>query len=179
MGSKPVEDDADDQIKIFYCSRTHSQLSQFADELRRVSFPSSLPPQENIQGSGNGQLGLEEGIKHLSLGSRKQLCINPKVASLTNATAINERCMELQQSNVTADKRCPYLPGKDHEGAMLDFRDRTLATVQDIEDIGRVGRQLGVCPYYSSRSVVKHSEVRILSASQSFGCVQCSETTRL
>ncbi|KAL1972194.1 hypothetical protein VTN31DRAFT_7413 [Thermomyces dupontii] len=159
MGSKPVEDDADDQIKIFYCSRTHSQLSQFADELRRVSFPSSLPPQENIQGSGNGQLGLEEGIKHLSLGSRKQLCINPKVASLTNATAINERCMELQQSNVTADKRCPYLPGKDHEGAMLDFRDRTLATVQDIEDIGRVGRQLGVCPYYSSRSVVKHSEI--------------------
>lgn len=42
---------------------------------------------------------------------------------------------------------------------MLDFRDHALATVKDIEDIGSVGKKVGICPYYASRSVIKHSEV--------------------
>lgn len=157
------EDNDNDEIKIFYCSRTHSQLTQFANELRRVSLPPSLPtpqqrPEEPSTATENTEL--EEGVKHLSLGSRKQLCINPHVSSLGNATAINERCMELQKPGVAAERRCPYLPSKENEAALLDFRDRTLAAVRDIEDIGEVGKQLGICPYYAARPVVKHSEVR-------------------
>ncbi|KAL1962787.1 hypothetical protein VTN77DRAFT_9156 [Rasamsonia byssochlamydoides] len=156
------EDDDNDEIKIFYCSRTHSQLTQFAHELRRVNLPPSLPtPQQRSEEPSDTAetTELEEGLKHLSLGSRKQLCINPHVSSLGNATAINERCMELQKPGVAAERRCPYLPSKENEAALIDFRDRTLATVQDIEDIGQVGKQLGVCPYYAARSVVKHSEI--------------------
>ena len=41
-----------------------------------------------------------EQVKHLSLGSRKNLCINPKVTKLNSATAINERCLEMQQSGI-------------------------------------------------------------------------------
>lgn len=156
--TKSEEDDEDDTVKIFYCSRTHSQLSQFAGELQRVSFPSSVPSGPDTDGQ-DALAQLEERIKHLSLGSRKNLCINPKVRALENSTAINERCLDLQQPGVAADKKCTFLPSKDDELLMLQFRDRTLATVKDIEDIGQVGQQIGICPYYASRSVIKHSEV--------------------
>lgn len=154
------QDDEDGEIKIFFCSRTHSQLSQFAHELRRVTIPSSLP--KELRTGNQDEDELEERIKHLSLGSRKNLCINPRVASLGNATAINERCLELQQPGVAADHKCPYLPSKDDEALALQFRDHALATIKDIEDIGKVGKQIGICSYYASRSVIKHSEVSII-----------------
>ena len=78
-----------DEIKIFYCSRTHSQLTQFVNELKRVTMPPTIPLEVDE---------LEGEIKHLSLGSRKNLCINTKVQKLGNVNAINERCLELQQS---------------------------------------------------------------------------------
>ncbi|KAJ5772065.1 hypothetical protein N7520_002594 [Penicillium odoratum] len=156
FSSQGQEDEEDDSVKIFYCSRTHSQLSQFAGELRRVAFPSSIP---NVPDSDQDGLSkLEERIKHLSLGSRKNLCVNPKVQALDNSTAINERCLELQQSGVAADKKCTYLP-KDDDALKLQFRDHVLATVKDIEDIGKVGKEIGICPYYASREVIKHSEI--------------------
>lgn len=151
----------DEEVKIFYCSRTHSQLSQFASELRRVTIPSSMPSELNTGNSCKGS-ELEERVKHLSLGSRKALCINPKVSALENATAINERCLDLQQHGVAAEQKCPYLPSKENEALSLQFRDHTLASVKDIEDIGMVGKRIGVCPYYASRSVIKHSEVCLL-----------------
>ena len=158
---KDTEDEGDDEIKIFFCSRTHSQLSQFAGELRRVTFPSSilsdLDPESKVDLSKLG-----ERVKHLSLGSRKNLCINPKVRALENNTAINEKCLDLQQAGVAADKKCPFIPSKDDEALALEFRDHALATVKDIEDIAQVGRKLGICPYYASRPVIKHSEVSFI-----------------
>ncbi|KAJ5116475.1 hypothetical protein N7456_000823 [Penicillium angulare] len=158
LSTQKQDDDEDDTVKIFYCSRTHSQLSQFAGELQRVSFPSSVPIDPESE-KKDDLSQLEERIKHLSLGSRKNLCINPKVKALENSTAINERCLDLQQSGVAEDKKCSYLPSKDDEALMLQFRDHALATVKDIEDIGKVGQQLSICPYYASRSVIKHSEI--------------------
>ncbi|KAJ6178379.1 Helicase-like DEXD box c2 type [Penicillium mononematosum] len=155
---KDKEDDGDDEIKIFFCSRTHSQLSQFAGELRRVNFPSSIPSDLDLE-SKDDLSKLEERVKHLSLGSRKNLCINPKVRALENNTAINEKCLDLQQAGVAADKKCSFIPSKDDEALALEFRDHALATVRDIEDIAEVGKKLGICPYYASRPVIKHSEI--------------------
>ncbi|RAH48401.1 DNA helicase [Aspergillus brunneoviolaceus CBS 621.78] len=151
-----ADSDQDDEIKIFFCSRTHSQLSQFAGELRRIAMPSSIP--EDMIPS-YGSKALEERIRHLSLGSRKNLCINTRVSSLENPTAINERCLELQQPGVATEHKCPYLPAKEDETRAIRFRDHALATVKDIEDLGNVGKEIGICPYYASRSVIKHSEV--------------------
>ncbi|KAJ5999187.1 hypothetical protein N7451_006997 [Penicillium sp. IBT 35674x] len=158
LSTQGQDEEDENTVKIFYCSRTHSQLSQFAGELRRVAFPSSIPSAPDSEDQDDLSK-LEERIKHLSLGSRKNLCINPKVQTLENSTAINERCLELQQSGVAADKRCSYLPSKDDEALKLQFRDHALATVKDIEDIGQVGKQIGICPYYASREVIKHSEI--------------------
>ncbi|KAJ5854553.1 Helicase-like DEXD box c2 type [Penicillium rubens] len=141
--------------------RTHSQLSQFAGELRRVNFPSSIPSDLDLE-SKDDLSKLEERVKHLSLGSRKNLCINPKVRALENNTAINEKCLDLQQAGVAADKKCSFIPSKDDEALALEFRDHALATVKDIEDIADVGKKLGICPYYASRPVIKHSEILTL-----------------
>ncbi|WEW60392.1 ATP-dependent DNA helicase chl1 [Emydomyces testavorans] len=148
----------EDEIKIFYCSRTHSQLTQFARELQRVTLPPSIPP-ETESNSQSEEKGLEEVMKHVSLGSRKAMCINPKVQSLGNAMAINERCLDLQRPDVASDQKCPFAPSQEKEPVIHDFRDHVLARVQDIEDIGKIGKRMRICPYYASRSVIEHSEI--------------------
>ncbi|CAI5458628.1 unnamed protein product [Closterium sp. Yama58-4] len=68
---------AEESLKVFFCSRTHSQLSQFISELRRTPFADQLFT--------------------VALASRKNLCINQSVLKLGNASAISERCLELQR----------------------------------------------------------------------------------
>ncbi|KAK0815837.1 ATP-dependent DNA helicase chl1 [Friedmanniomyces endolithicus] len=140
-------------LKIYFCSRTHSQLSQFVGELQRVSLPPGMPPEPAMSAE------VSEPLKHLTLGSRKNLCINPKVSKLGSLTAINERCMELQQTSAAVEHKCPFLPKKDNEDAVLDFRDHTLAKIRDIEDMVEVGRRLSICPYYASRTVTESAEM--------------------
>lgn len=147
-----------DETKIFYCSRTHSQLSQFTNELRRVKIPAGAEPGRAEEGDLPVGAVAEE-IKHLSLGSRKNLCINPQVSKLGNTTAINERCLELQQPKTAQALKCAFLPNKEKETLVNDFRDHTLAKIRDIEDLGLLGKKLGICPYYASRSTIKPSEV--------------------
>lgn len=159
--AKPNEEDTDavpDEIKVFFCSRTHSQLTQFSSELRRVKLPPAIGP-EVASDLGNED-SLREDVKYLTLGSRKNLCINPKVTKLRNPTAINERCMELQQSNTSPDCKCPFLPSKENAALTNEFRDHALARVRDIEDLGSLGKKLKICPYYASRPATKHCEVK-------------------
>ena len=147
-----------DEVKVIFCSRTHSQLSQFVQELRRVR----LPEPTWIMDDNNVDAGkrLEKiAIKHLTLGSRKQLCINPKVSRLGTAQAINERCLDLQQPNTQKDQRCVFIPTKENETLVNDFRDHTLARIRDIEDLGVLGQKIGICPYYASRVTIKPSEI--------------------
>lgn len=150
------DDEMEEELKIFFCSRTHSQLSQFVGELQRARLPPGLPPEDVNQ---DGTALLAEQVKQITLGSRRNLCINPKVAKLNNQAAINERCLELQQSSTPSDHKCPYLPKKENEDLVLDFRDHALASIRDIEDLADVGKKLGVCPYYASRSAVTPAEM--------------------
>ncbi|MCJ1382200.1 ATP-dependent DNA helicase chl1 [Xylographa soralifera] len=145
--------------KIFYCSRTHSQLTQFATEVRRVNIPFLLQGMTESQGSKSKTIELLPQIKYLSLGSRKNLCINPKVSRLESLPMINERCLELQQLGTSQDDRCPFIPNKENETLVNDFRDHTLARVRDIEDMGELGKRVGICPYYASRAGIKPSEL--------------------
>jgi chromosome transmission fidelity protein 1 len=75
--------------KIIFCSRTHTQISQFIQELKKTKF--------------------FKNIKLVSLGSRNKLCINPKINKTKNLNKLNERklffslitkivCLELKKS---------------------------------------------------------------------------------
>lgn len=158
---KPSEKDDSlptDDVKIYFCSRTHSQLAQFVQELRRVHLPEvSWAAEKDVSQKGNPED--RAVVKHLPLGSRKNLCINPKVSRLDSAPAINERCLELQQPNTSKDHKCPFIPNKENETLVNDFRDHTLAKIRDIEDLGKLGKKIGICPYYASRATIKPSEI--------------------
>ncbi|MCJ1427110.1 ATP-dependent DNA helicase chl1 [Sticta canariensis] len=146
-----------DETKIYYCSRTHSQLTQFIHEMRKVKLrpPSWLGAA--VQSSAAEQID-PLVVKHLPLASRKNLCINQKVSKLGSAVAINERCLELQRPDVPQNHKCTFLPTKENESLVNDFRDHTLAKIRDIEDLGTIGKNIGICPYYAARATVKPSE---------------------
>lgn len=161
------EDEVEDEIKvsnhtsliriiltsqIFYCSRTHSQLTQFINELRRPKFPPTISDESTKDTD-------IEDLKHLTLGSRKNLCINPSVNKLNSLTAINERCSELQQSSTAKEHKCAFLPNKENQPLVNTFRDHALASIRDIEDMGALGKEIGICPYYASRAAIKPAEI--------------------
>lgn len=154
--AKVGDGDVADEPKIFFCSRTHSQLTQFSSELARVKMPPAITPDE--QPVDSCEAPLIEEVKHITLGSRKNLCINSKVSRLGNAIAINERCLELQQSKSGAESKCPHMPTKETEPLINEFRDHALAKIRDIEDLGVLGKKLGICPYYASRQATKYCE---------------------
>ena len=147
-----------DETKIFYCSRTHSQLTQFVREIQRVKLRPVSWFDDATASVAKERLG-SSFIKHLPLGSRKNLCINPNVSKLGSTVAISERCLELQQQGISQEHKCAFLPTKENETLVNEFRDHTLAKIQDIEDLGSLGKKIGICPYYSTRATIKPSEV--------------------
>lgn len=96
-------------------------------------------------------------VKLLPLSSRQRLCINPSVSKLGTLAAINDKCSELQQSK--SGSKCQYVPGADNLGQTHQFRDNTLATLPDIEDLFELGKELSICPYYASRTAVPGAEI--------------------
>ena len=117
---------------IFYCSRTHSQLSQFVDELRKTKFASE--------------------VKVVSLGSRKTMCINEKVKKLVNQSRINEACLEM---NKEKKSKCVH-----HQRDLeLSLRDQIMLKVQNIEEIVKNGVSLSACPYYSTRKSLCYAQL--------------------
>ncbi|SCU78684.1 LADA_0A06898g1_1 [Lachancea dasiensis] len=123
-------------IKIFFASRTHSQLSQFAAQLKLPTFPSSI-----------NSLAYER-IKFTPLASRKQLCINSSVANAPSRE-INDSCMDAINK-----KEClPYARARD-PGNIRTFRDYTYHDIHDVEDLATIGRATNTCPYYASRELL-------------------------
>lgn len=78
------QDEQPDQLKILFCSRTHSQLTQLIEELRKTQYAvTSLS---------------SAAIRVAPLASRKQLCINSTVLKHQNVQRINDECLDLQKS---------------------------------------------------------------------------------
>ncbi|ANB14288.1 Chl1p [Sugiyamaella lignohabitans] len=144
------------KVKIYFTSRTHSQLSQFASQLQLPKFSPSMA------GSSDPKKCSEsESTKVVPLGSRKQLCVNPKVNKYKNSVGsqINDACMDLQKESGGG---CAWLRREHNpeDRVLLNkFRDRTLAKIRDIEDLADLGKELEVCPYYGSRHVVANTEI--------------------
>ena len=108
----------DDVIKIFFCSRTHTQLSQFIHEIKKTTFGQEL--------------------KCVTLGSRRLLCINPEIQRLKNDTSMTDACLELQKKKTsekrkrgekTSSSKCGSCSYYDPSSQML-FRDHALVIIE-------------------------------------------------
>ncbi|KAJ9479653.1 ATP-dependent DNA helicase CHL1 [Pseudozyma hubeiensis] len=151
-GGRQEEDEPETLPRIIYASRTHSQLSQFVAELKKTSY---------------GQADVLDAttlpVRTISLGSRKQMCINDEIQRIgrkKGSEAMNERCLELMKGKKGKGK-CPSLPSFDQAGRaqILEFRDAALAEVGDIEDLVQLGKQTQTCPYFAARSSAKQAEL--------------------
>ncbi|PNF28755.1 ATP-dependent DNA helicase DDX11 [Cryptotermes secundus] len=141
-------------IKIYFCSRTHSQLAQFVGEVQRSPYA--------------------ENIRLVSLASRQNYCINKAVQKLKSLSLINEQCTDMQRkkkgrttavdSSGKAVKKsrgssgCPYLQQK----AVERLQEEALLEVQDVEQLVTIGRKLSACPYYGSRAAVRDAQVVVV-----------------
>uniref|UniRef100_A0A8R7NXV1 Helicase ATP-binding domain-containing protein n=1 Tax=Triticum urartu TaxID=4572 RepID=A0A8R7NXV1_TRIUA len=157
--SSESEDDEDEEEatpKVYFTSRTHSQLSQFVGELKRTNFSGKL--------------------RTVCLGSRKSLCINMDVQKLGSANRINERCLELLKNKKSskikvegdnkkgrqtkASCRCPMLGNR---SLQKQFRSEVSDHGPlDIEDLAQLGRKIGTCPYYGARDMVRSADLVVL-----------------
>ncbi|GAA6002475.1 hypothetical protein JCM10207_001141 [Rhodosporidiobolus poonsookiae] len=160
--SSQAEEEEPDVQKIYFASRTHSQLSQFVAELRKTTFSRSDPPQGHDlptpPPSSPAPPEASRPVRLIPLGSRQTLCINDDVRRKAGGSndAMGDMCTELQKGG---KDRCPHLPPLSEPGKLNDFRDKALASVHDIEDIEDLGRKTGTCPYYGSRRAVRSAEV--------------------
>jgi chromosome transmission fidelity protein 1 len=54
---------------------------------------------------------------------------------------------------------CPYIHGRKARRAGAALRDALLATPLDVEDLARLGRRTGACPYYAARRALPRADV--------------------
>ncbi|KJH53111.1 DNA repair helicase [Dictyocaulus viviparus] len=136
-------EEALDVVKIFYASRTHSQLDQLVDELKKTRF---LP-------------------RVVTAVSRQTLCVNDDVRRLKHNHLINERCMELRKACTREGKRvklnekansnvgcsankCPYYKSD----AIEELSNEIIAGVLSRpKEIVQRGKEFLACPYFSTR----------------------------
>ncbi len=167
------EDWGDLKVKqVIYASRTHSQTSQFVNEIKKTVFAA--------------------GIRCVTLGSRKNLCVNLSVVREGKSDAsISDACLDLQQQKgsksktTTLDQRvgsmrttknknggtlkgvkiktkgkgCPWLSSQERQKT---FRDLALSEVQDIEELAQLGRDICACPYYGVRKAVEIAQLIVM-----------------
>ncbi|XP_050576329.1 regulator of telomere elongation helicase 1 homolog [Bombus affinis] len=118
--------------KIIYASRTHSQLSQAMQELKRTSY------------------------KHVStavLGSRDQLCIHPEVSKETSSSNKIYMCHSKIKS-----RTCFYYNNVESRKDDPLFKQEVL----DIEDLVKVGQKFKCCPYFLSRELKQNADITFM-----------------
>ncbi|KZT72447.1 DNA repair helicase [Daedalea quercina L-15889] len=158
-GSRLGTDEENEPVctKIYYASRTHSQLAQVLHELRKLRINSSKRPLAEESNTGDADVQ-SNSVRTVSLASRKQLCINE--ALQRRPGDIDEACRQLLGEK--GKRRCPHLPPVDEEAQMLDLRDQILATPKDIEDLVEAGQNADVCPYFGSRKAIPQAQLVLL-----------------
>lgn len=116
--------------KIIYSSRTHSQLSQAINELKKTNY---------------------KYVKSVVLGSRDQLCINPDVQKLQD----NATKLRVCRHKVTT-RSCPFHLNYDTKMTRSEYQD---TPVMDIEDLGKLGKKFVCCPYYAAKTLKGKADI--------------------
>ncbi|EMD33187.1 hypothetical protein CERSUDRAFT_108361 [Gelatoporia subvermispora B] len=193
--------------KIYYASRTHSQLTQVLHELQslrlgrdlehdvstgndaccgstsvtsnscHLTHPSGNPrkrpisvllDESNIPSPHSSKCPMSGDVtepdahvqvRAVSLGARKQLCINDRLRARAGGE-LDEACRSLLSEK--GDRRCPHLPPMDDETRMLDLRDQILAAPKDIEDLVLTGQASETCPYFGTRRAIPQAQLVLL-----------------
>ncbi|XP_053993000.1 regulator of telomere elongation helicase 1-like isoform X2 [Hylaeus volcanicus] len=126
--------------KIFFMSRTHSQLSQVISELKQTAYIShTVKVSDRLTDSQKSILSDANDLKATMLGSRDHLCIHSELTALKGAarTAACQQKLKVHS--------CHY------EGGLSKIKSDFFTYPRDIEELRVLGAQKGFCPYYAAR----------------------------
>lgn len=143
------------RTQIFYCSRTHSQLSQVVNEIKNTHYANR--------------------VRVVSLASRQNYCINDSVKRLNSNALINERCIEMQKCKSSArttdqddgktvkkskiqNTKCPFYA----QHSIDSLRESSFTDIMDIEEICNAAKDEKACPYYSTRLAARDAHIVLL-----------------
>ncbi|TYZ67410.1 hypothetical protein PybrP1_000469 [[Pythium] brassicae (nom. inval.)] len=126
--------------KIFFCSRTHSQLSQAVGELKNcpasyTSGPSARNP-------------FADELRMCVLGAKPRFCVNE--AATADPGGVADTCRELLFAGA-----CKFATKR------RDTNDlkRVTPPVWDIEDMVALSRKYGECGYFHAREAVQDAHI--------------------
>ncbi|CAH0549063.1 unnamed protein product [Brassicogethes aeneus] len=115
---------------IIYASRTHTQLSQAMNELKRSAY---------------------KHMKACIIGSREQMCIHPEVMKEQSNSARTQMCrLKVKSRNCHFHNR---VERKKEDPAVSE------SPVMDIEDLVKLGNLHKFCPYYMAREIQKEADI--------------------
>ncbi|CAG9823220.1 unnamed protein product [Phaedon cochleariae] len=115
---------------IIYSSRTHAQLSQAMQELKRTAY---------------------SYMKASVMGSRDQLCIHPELVNEENRNLKQQMC-QLKVST----RSCNFHNRVEKKKEDPLIRD---INVMDIEDLVKLGKAHKFCPFYMSKELNKFADI--------------------
>jgi len=118
--------------RIYFCSRTHSQLNQAVQELRNYHHV------------------ITKDIKMTILSSRAHSCTNDaiKKRAINKKTSLDFECKESFRNN---NSGCQYF--RKTKELALSITTAISSSIWDIEDMINVGKQIIGCPYHAARSL--------------------------
>ncbi|XP_015867293.3 regulator of telomere elongation helicase 1 homolog isoform X1 [Ziziphus jujuba] len=125
---------------IVYASRTHSQIRQVIQELKRTSYRP----------------------KTVVLGSREQMCIHDEVSLLSGRAQTNacrficRKREKTKKDENNENHRCRHFSRV--SGYLMNNPNLGDEPI-DIEDLVNIGKRHGPCPYYVSREIHKVADI--------------------
>ena len=138
------------QNQIFYCTRTHSQISQIISESKKIYEYYN----KNISKFFNNK---KFPYPFSFFGSRKQLCINNKInTEKNNINKINILCKEINEEKETRCKYKKFLYEDDFNPNFICEEMKT--NIKDIEDLLKFGEEFNYCPYYITHLISAQSQ---------------------
>jgi Rad3-related DNA helicase len=118
--------------KVFYCTRTHSQLQQIVDELQKCS---------------------EDYKEHLSLcllAARRHYCVNDSIRQKAEEgkESLDQLCRDAMEVRSCRFNRTDY-------GTQMVAERLNADKIWDIEDALELGRKHHGCPYFATKEITK------------------------
>lgn len=126
---------------VYYCTRTHSQLAQVAEELKNCSKI------------------YQEHLKMCVLGSRQHLCINrrAKAEAERKKLSLDEVCKEFLDVKDLQDENTGCGFGLNKKRITKTVESLKNMKIWDIEDAYKAGEAHKGCPYYSTREIFENA----------------------
>ena len=139
--------------KLIYCTRTVPEMEKCLSELKRLRAY-----RDRERGPG----AQREPFLALCLSSRRNMCVHDRVVRDADRDRVDVECRKMTASWVRSRaaqdatvETCPFFEAWDDAGTEAEIPDG----VYDVDDLRKLGKSKGWCPYFLTRHAIAHANV--------------------